>query len=232
MLGRVRVGAYDDDRPVGDVRRGRPDLLAVDGPGVAVEDRAGREAREVGAGAGLGEELAPHLLAAPQRAQVAPLLLLGAEREDRGRGHAQADADPLRVVVGRAGRVEGLLDDRLHAAREAEAAEALAGSAPTPGPRRSGRAGSPGGPSWPAGARRAARRSAAAGRTHPSVARASRSRSWRGSSCAPRPVRRRTAACGSRRTPRRAGSPVRVRRRRAPGSPCRGSTARSAVSRS
>ena len=68
---------------------GGPHLLAVDDPVVAVADRAGGQRRQVGAGARLAEQLAPDLLAGPQRPQEAPALLVGAEREDRRRGHAR-----------------------------------------------------------------------------------------------------------------------------------------------
>ena len=50
---------------------------------VAVPDRAGAHAGQVRSGAGLGEELAPDLLAGPQRAQESLLLLGRAEGEDR-----------------------------------------------------------------------------------------------------------------------------------------------------
>ena len=62
MLGDVGVGAGEQHAEVGDLAAGRPDLLAVDDPLVAVLDRLGREAGEVGAGAGLAEQLAPGLL--------------------------------------------------------------------------------------------------------------------------------------------------------------------------
>ena len=74
VLGHVRVGAHDEQAPAGDVGQGGPHLLAVDDPLVAVAHALGRQAGEVGAGAGLGEQLAPDLLAGEQRAQV-PLLL-------------------------------------------------------------------------------------------------------------------------------------------------------------
>ena len=89
-----------------------------------VADRAGGQARQVRARARLAEQLAPDLLAGPQRAQPALLLLRRAEREDGRRGHAQADADPPRVVVRRAGRGELGVGDRLQRARRAEAAQA------------------------------------------------------------------------------------------------------------
>src|SRR3712207_9154502 len=60
----VRVGA---DQQLGEVRGrgvGGPDLVAGHHVLVAVTDRAGAQRREVRAGLGLGEALAPDLLAA------------------------------------------------------------------------------------------------------------------------------------------------------------------------
>ena len=53
--------------------------------------RARRQARQVGAGARLGEQLAPDLLVASDRAQEALLLLVGAPLHDRGPGEIDAD---------------------------------------------------------------------------------------------------------------------------------------------
>ena len=63
MLGLVGVGAGDEHAHVGDLAARGPHLLAVDDPLVAVLDRPRLQAGEVGAGAGLGEQLAPGLLA-------------------------------------------------------------------------------------------------------------------------------------------------------------------------
>ena len=115
----VRVGADDEDAPVGDVRVGRPHLLAVDHPLVAVQLGPGAGAGQVGAGAGLGEALAPHLLAGEQRRQEARLLLLGAPGQDRRAGHAQAD-DPEVARGVRAGRL--LQVDALEGGRQSQPA--------------------------------------------------------------------------------------------------------------
>ena len=69
----------------------RPHLLAGDAPRVAVALGPGRERREVGARARLAEELAPLLLVAHHRRQEAQALLLGAVREQRGRGVVQPE---------------------------------------------------------------------------------------------------------------------------------------------
>ena len=76
VLGRLGVGAGDEHPPLGEVGEGGPHLLAVDDPLVAVAHGLGGEAGDVGAGARLGEQLAPHLLAGEQRTQVALLLLV------------------------------------------------------------------------------------------------------------------------------------------------------------
>ena len=79
LLG-VGVRAADDLAEVGVLRAGRPHLLAVDHPLVAVAHRRRRQRRDIGAGAGLAEQLAPDLLAAQQLGEVALLLLVGAAR--------------------------------------------------------------------------------------------------------------------------------------------------------
>ena len=76
-----------------------PHLLALDHPLVAVELGPGGQRRQVGAGAGLAEQLAPDLLGGQQRQQVALLLLVGAGVEDGRTGPADPDgvlrsADP------------------------------------------------------------------------------------------------------------------------------------------
>ena len=66
--GRVRLGAGQQDPELGAVGVGRPHLLAPDHPLVAVEVGPGGQRGQVGAGAGLAEQLAPDLLAGQQRA--------------------------------------------------------------------------------------------------------------------------------------------------------------------
>ena len=82
-------------------------------------------AGQVGAGARLAEELAPDLLAGPQRTQEAPLLLVGAVGQDRRRGHAEPDADALGVVVGCARLREGAVHLELPGRRQTQPAEAV-----------------------------------------------------------------------------------------------------------
>ena len=87
----VGIGAGEQDPEPGDVREGRPDLLAVDDVLVAVALGTGRERREVAAGSGLAEQLAPDLGAVEDPGEVAVLLLLGARDEERRAGPADAD---------------------------------------------------------------------------------------------------------------------------------------------
>jgi hypothetical protein len=95
------------------VRHRGPHLLPGHSPAVAVLDRPRAERGQVRAGARLTEQLAPHLLAGPERAQVALALLVGAAAQDRGRGHAQPDTNPFRLVRRGAGRGELGVDDLL-----------------------------------------------------------------------------------------------------------------------
>ncbi len=76
VLGRVGVGASDQDPELGMVGARGPDLLTVDNPFIAVPDCSGGERGQIRPGAGLAEELAPDLLTGEQRPQI-PLLLLG-----------------------------------------------------------------------------------------------------------------------------------------------------------
>ena len=113
--------------------------------------RAGRQRRQVRTGSGLAEQLAPHLLAGPQRAQQTLLLLVGAVAQDGGRGHAEADADAA------AGRCRGRRRPPARRPRPLAGSAARPvrraprGSGPRRAPRRSGRAGTPAARWWPDG---------------------------------------------------------------------------------
>ena len=86
------VGARQQQAVGGELRVGRPHLLAVEHPrAVVLEARARLHRREVRAGARLGEQLAPDLVAVEHRPGVARLLLLGAVGDDRRPEHADAD---------------------------------------------------------------------------------------------------------------------------------------------
>src|SRR5205809_6201555 len=110
VLGRLRVGAGEEDPPVGDRPAGGPDLLTVDEELVAPVLGARLEAREVRARVGLGVELAPDLLGREHLREVAPFLPVGAVDDDR----RPDEPDPEPVDGGR--RVDPrhlVLDGRL-----------------------------------------------------------------------------------------------------------------------
>ena len=91
VLGDVGIGARHEDRPARAAGAAGPHLLAVHHPLVAVAHRHRREAGEVGTGTRLAEELAPGLLTGEDRRQETRLLLVGADRVDRGRRLVHAD---------------------------------------------------------------------------------------------------------------------------------------------
>src|SRR5213593_990038 len=120
VLWRLRVGAGEQDPPVGDGPARGPDLLAVDDEVVALVLGARLEAREVRAGIGLGVELTPDLFGREHLLQVALLLPVGAVNDDR----RPDEPDPESVDGGR--RVDTrhlVLDDRLLHRRGSPAAQ-------------------------------------------------------------------------------------------------------------
>jgi hypothetical protein len=116
VLGSIPVGPCEQEPPLGVMRAGRPHLLSVDAPGIAVALRARRGAGEVRARARLAEELTPGVLAGQDGAQEAALVRLAAMFE-QGRARQQADAD-ARDADGLDG-VEFLVDDGAHRDRQA-----------------------------------------------------------------------------------------------------------------
>ena len=92
-LRHIRVGAGEEQSPVAVMRARRPHLLAVDDPLVAVAHRSSAQTGEVGAGAGLGEQLAPDLVAVQHRRQEPLLLLVAPPRDDRRARHPDADRE-------------------------------------------------------------------------------------------------------------------------------------------
>ena len=82
---RARLGAGDDEDPLGEVRVGRPHLLTVDDPLRAVvgEPRARLDVGEVGAGVRLGVALRPQLLDVANARQEPIALRVGAEGDER-----------------------------------------------------------------------------------------------------------------------------------------------------
>ena len=78
VLGRTGIGPGQQNSEMRRPRPGGPDLLAVDYECVALEFGTGAQSRQVGAGVGLGEELAPDLLAGEDLLQVACFLRFAA----------------------------------------------------------------------------------------------------------------------------------------------------------
>ena len=83
VLRRVGVGAGQADAPARELRVRRPHLLTREQPAVVDAHGARLQRREVGAGVGLAEQLAPDLVGGEDRRQPALLLLVGAVREQR-----------------------------------------------------------------------------------------------------------------------------------------------------
>ena len=114
------IGADEQLAEVGDLRVGRPELVAGDDVVVAIAHRTRTQRREVGSGAGLGEALAPHVFA-PEDARQVPGPLLGRALGGDGRTGVQG-ADEVAAHV-RCARPFGLLeeDQLLGGARTASA---------------------------------------------------------------------------------------------------------------
>ena len=110
MLRDVDIGARDEDAELGVLRERRPRLLTVDDVDVAVALGADAQVREVGTRARLTEELTPELLAGEHRPEVAVLLLLARQRDERRA--AVADADRVHRLR-HAGPLHLALDDEL-----------------------------------------------------------------------------------------------------------------------
>ncbi len=91
VLGCIGIRTGDDEPERRDVRQGRPHLLTVEDPLVAVSLGPGGQAGNVGPRPGLAEELAPDLLVGEEGSQVARLLLWCPMRDDGGRAHAVTD---------------------------------------------------------------------------------------------------------------------------------------------
>ena len=82
VLRHAGVGAREQEAPVGDVGVAGPDLVAVDHVLVAVARRRRAQRREVGAGVGLAEPLAPALAPADQTRKEALLDRFARMRRD------------------------------------------------------------------------------------------------------------------------------------------------------
>src|SRR3989441_11107520 len=82
VLRRLGLGAAEEEAPVGDVGVAGPHLLAVHDEAIAPALAARAQRAQVRAGAGLGEALAPEVVAREQPGEEAPALRLGAVAED------------------------------------------------------------------------------------------------------------------------------------------------------
>ena len=95
VLAHVSVGAGEQEHPVRLAGPGRPHLLAVDHPLLAVEHGASGQRGEVAPGPRFGEALAPAVVTTEDPRQEPPLLRLGAPPQQRAAEHL----DTERVVV-------------------------------------------------------------------------------------------------------------------------------------
>jgi hypothetical protein len=102
VLGHIPVGAGEAHRVVARERGRTPDFGAVQPELVAVAIRSGETASQIGPARGLGQELHPQLLATQDRRQVARLLFVRAELDQRGGEDAERrHVERERHVVGR-----------------------------------------------------------------------------------------------------------------------------------
>ena len=106
VRGRVRVGAHQRDRPVGERRVRRPHLLPGHDVDPAPSLGAGRESGEVAPGVGLAEQLAPDVVAGEDPRHPPQPLLLGAvnhegrtDEADRGPSEEGRCAGPGQLLV-------------------------------------------------------------------------------------------------------------------------------------
>ena len=100
VSGGVCVRADEQEAAVRDVRERRPDLLPVHDEHVVLHARLRAEGREVGAGLGLREALAPDLVGGEDRGEEARALRVGAVRDDRRPRHPETDHADVRRCAG------------------------------------------------------------------------------------------------------------------------------------
>ena len=91
VLGRLWVGAAEQNAPVCAMRIGGPQFLTVNDEVVAVFDPSRRERGYVRAGVGFGIALAPDLLGRKNPRHVAFFLLSRAPPNERGSDHPDPD---------------------------------------------------------------------------------------------------------------------------------------------
>ncbi len=124
MLLHLRVVPHEEHAPLGDVRHGRPDLLAVDDPLITVGHRARGQCGHIGSRPRFGEHLAPDLLPRVQRPEPLLLLLPRAVGEQHRCAHADAK-DVVDRRIRRAFRPQPRVDDWLQRRRHPEASKAF-----------------------------------------------------------------------------------------------------------
>ena len=95
LLFRLRVGAREDEDPVGVLGHGGPGLLPRDHPAVGVAPGACPQARKVRSGAGFRKALAPPVAEVDDARQESLFLRLGAKGVDHRADHADAERDEL-----------------------------------------------------------------------------------------------------------------------------------------
>ena len=105
MLWGVGISSAEHEDPVGELASGRPNLLAVDDPLVAVEHGLTTETGQIGAGVRLGVPLTPDVLAADDAREEMLLLLFSAPVKDRVANHLDREG-----VVASTGRGTGPLE--------------------------------------------------------------------------------------------------------------------------
>ena len=98
VFGGIGVGPCQEHPEIGSGSQGGPHLLAVDDPLLAVEHGLGRQAREIRAGTGFGEQLAPGLLPGHDVAHIG--VDLGSVAVGCDRRRRQQQAQPRRGAQG------------------------------------------------------------------------------------------------------------------------------------
>ena len=105
-LRRIGIGAGQAQAPVGELRVGGPDLAARDAIPTLVAYGTGGQRRQIAAGIGLAEQLAPQLAGREDPGQEA-LLLLGRPVRQEGGPH-QVDADAADELGGPARAISSI----------------------------------------------------------------------------------------------------------------------------
>ena len=109
MLRDVEISARQADAVLGEMGVGRPDLLAVDHPLVAVAVGPRDHAREIRSRARFGHELAPHLSAVQDRRDVLMLVRVRHAREQQIEGGPARAREVRRKLIPGGFLVEDLL---------------------------------------------------------------------------------------------------------------------------